>query len=138
MMNLEKAPIVEKLDEKLLTIADKWILSRVNTLVAEVTEGLENYDLGISAQKVNDFIWEEFCDWYVEMVKPRLYSETDETKAAALWTLNYVLTTSLKLLHPYMPFVTEESSAHCRNDRTKGSRFHHDFQVARLQSVLRI
>jgi valyl-tRNA synthetase len=108
MMNLEKASIGETIDEKLLTIADKWILSKVNTLVAEATEGLENYDLGISAQKINDFIWEEFCDWYVEMVKPRLYSETDETKAAALWTLKHVLITSLKLLHPYMPFVTEE------------------------------
>ncbi len=108
MMNLEKATVGETIDEKPLTFADKWILSKVNTLVAEATEGLENFDLGISAQKINDFIWEEFCDWYVEMVKPRLYSETDETKAAALWTLKHVLITSLKLLHPYMPFVTEE------------------------------
>ncbi len=108
MMNLEKATISETIDEKLLTIADKWILSRVNTVVKEATENMESFELGIAVQKINDFVWEEFCDWYIEMVKPRLYSETDETKAAALWTLKYVLTTSLKLLHPYMPFVTEE------------------------------
>lgn len=108
MMNLEKATITEIIDEKLLTAADKWILSKVNTLVKEATEIMESYELGIAVQKINDFIWEEFCDWYIEMVKPRLYSETDETKAAALWTLKYVLTTSLKLLHPFMPFVTEE------------------------------
>jgi len=108
MMNLEKATIGESIDEKLLTVADKWILSKVNALVKETTEGLESFDLGIAAQKIYDFIWEEFCDWYIEMVKPRLYSETDETKAAALWTLKHVLVTSLKLLHPYMPFITEE------------------------------
>jgi valyl-tRNA synthetase len=107
-MNLEKATISETIDEKLLTVADKWILSKVNTLVTEATENMDGFDLGIAVQKIYDFIWEEFCDWYIEMVKPRLYSETDETKAAALWTLKYVLTTSLKLLHPYMPFVTEE------------------------------
>ncbi|MFT4145741.1 MAG: valine--tRNA ligase [Mobilitalea sp.] len=108
MMNLEKAEIKETLDESLLTIADKWILSKVNALAKDATENMEGYDLGIAVQKIYDFIWEEFCDWYIEMVKPRLYSETDETKAAALWTLKYVLTTSLKLLHPYMPFITEE------------------------------
>ncbi len=108
MMNLEKAELHETIEEKLLTIADKWILSKVNTLIKEATENMESFELGIAVQKINDFIWEEFCDWYIEMVKPRLYSETDETKAAALWTLNYVLKTSLKLLHPYMPFITEE------------------------------
>ncbi len=108
MMNLEKAVIPAEIDEKLLTVADKWILSKVNSLVKEATENLEGYDLGIAVQKIYDFVWEEFCDWYIEMVKPRLYSETDETKAAALWTLKQVLVSSLKLLHPYMPFVTEE------------------------------
>lgn len=108
MMNLEKARISETIDEKLLTIADKWILSKVNALVKDATENMESFDLGIAVQKIYDFIWEEFCDWYIEMVKPRLYSDTDETKAAALWTLKHVLVTSLKLLHPYMPFVTEE------------------------------
>jgi valyl-tRNA synthetase len=108
MMNLEKAEITGTINEKLLTVADKWILSKVNALVKEATENMETYELGIAVQKIYDFIWEEFCDWYIEMVKPRLYSETDATKAAALWTLKQVLVTSLKLLHPYMPFVTEE------------------------------
>jgi valyl-tRNA synthetase len=108
MMNLEKAELTDTIDEKLLTIADKWILSKANTLIKEATELMENFELGIAVQKINDFIWEEFCDWYIEMVKPRLYSDTDETKTAALWTLNHVLRISLKLLHPYMPFVTEE------------------------------
>ena len=108
MMNLEKAAIRETIDGTLLTDADKWILSKVNTLVKEATENLNSFEFGIAVQKIYDFIWEEFCDWYIEMVKPRLYSDTDETKEAALWTLQYVLTTSLKLLHPFMPFVTEE------------------------------
>ncbi len=91
--------------------ADQWILSRLNTLVREVTDNMEQYELGIAVQKVYDFIWDEFCDWYIEMVKPRLYSreESDnQGKTAALWTLKNVLTEALKLLHPYMPFVTEE------------------------------
>ena len=73
-----------------------------------MTDNLDKYELGIAVSKVYDFIWEEFCDWYIEMVKPRLYSDTDETKAAALWTLKTVLNNGLKLLHPYMPFITEE------------------------------
>ena len=91
--------------------ADQWILSRLNTLVREVTDNMEQYELGIAVQKVYDFIWDEFCDWYIEMVKPRLYSreESDnQGKTAALWTLKNVLTEALKLLHPDMPFVTEE------------------------------
>ena len=89
-------------------MADKWILSKVNTLARDVTENLDKFELGIALQKVYDFIWEEFCDWYIEMVKPRLWSEEDETKPAAIWTLKTVLIQSLKLLHPYMPFITEE------------------------------
>lgn len=108
MMNLEKATLTETIDNNLLTPADRWILSKANTLVKEVTDNLETYEIGIAAQKIYDFIWEEFCDWYIEMVKPRLYNDEDDTKAAALWTLQHVLTISLKLLHPYMPFVTEE------------------------------
>jgi valyl-tRNA synthetase len=69
---------------------------------------MEKYELGIAVEKLNDFIWEEFCDWYIEMVKPRLYNEEDTTKTAAIWTLKKVLIESLKLLHPYMPFITEE------------------------------
>ena len=107
MMNMEKAPVHEvSLDD--LTMADKWILSKVNTLAKDVTENLDKFELGIGLQKVYDFIWEEFCDWYIEMVKPRLWNDEDSTKAAALWTLKTVLINSLKLLHPYMPFITEE------------------------------
>ncbi|MGL5435263.1 MAG: valine--tRNA ligase [Lachnospiraceae bacterium] len=107
MMNIEKAPAGKAtLDE--LTLADQWILSKVNTLAKDVTENLDKYELGIALQKVYDFIWEEFCDWYIEMVKPRLWDDADTTKAAAIWTLKTVLIQSLKLLHPYMPFITEE------------------------------
>ena len=108
MMNLEKAEIPENIDLSTLTQADKWILSKVNKLAKEVTANMDKYELGIAVSKVYDFIWEEFCDWYIEMVKPRLYNDSDATKGAALWTLNTVLINSLKLLHPYMPFVTEE------------------------------
>ena len=90
---------------------DKWIISKLNTLVKDVTDNMDSFELGIAVQKVYDFIWDEFCDWYIEMVKPRLYStETggEEGKLAALWTLQNVLTSALKLLHPYMPFITEE------------------------------
>ena len=91
-----------------LTDADKWILSKMNGLIKEVTDNMEKYELGIAVAKLNDFIWEEFCDWYMEMVKPRLYNDADETKTAAIWTLKTVLIDALKLLHPYMPFITEE------------------------------
>ena len=107
MMNLDKAE-VDDVELSTLTDADKWILSKVNTLAKDVTENMENYDLGVAVQKIYDFIWEEFCDWYIEMVKPRLWNDEDTTKAAALWTLKTVLINSLKLLHPYMPFITEE------------------------------
>lgn len=107
MMNLDKAE-VRDVDVTELTDADKWILSKVNTLAKDVTDNMENYDLGVAVQKIYDFIWEEFCDWYIEMVKPRLWSDDDTTKAAALYTLKTVLINSLKLLHPYMPFITEE------------------------------
>ena len=99
MMNIEKAPDSQaELSD--LTMADKWILSKANTLAREVTDNLDKYELGIALQKVYDFIWEEFCDWYIEMVKPRLWNEEDTTKAAAIWTLKTVLINSLKLLHP--------------------------------------
>ena len=97
-----------KLDKSKLTSADKWILSKVNTLAKEVTDNLDNYELGIAVQKVYDSIWDEYCDWYIEMVKPRLYNEEDETREAALWTLKTVLINALKMLHPFEPFITEE------------------------------
>ena len=99
-----------------LTAADKWILSKMNHLIAEVTENMEKYELGIAVAKLNDFIWEEFCDWYIEMVKPRLYNDEDTTKNAAIWTLKTVLIDALKLLHPYMPFITEEIFCNIQND----------------------
>ena len=108
MMNLEKAEVPSSMDLSQLTSADKWILSKVNTLAGDVTENMDKYELGIAVQKVYDFIWEEFCDWYIEMVKPRLYNDDDNTKSAALWTLKTVLGNALKLLHPFMPFITEE------------------------------
>lgn len=98
------------------TDADKWILSKANTVAKEVTENLEKYEIGIAADKIYNFIWEEFCDWYIEMVKPRLYNDDDETKTAALWTLKKVLIDSLKLLHPYMPFITEEIFCNLQDD----------------------
>ena len=107
MMNMPEEGIPE-VEQSALTNADKWILSKANTLVKEVTENIEKYELGVAADKLYNFIWEEFCDWYIEMVKPRLYGEDNNTKEAALYTLKTVLEISLKLLHPYMPFVTEE------------------------------
>ena len=99
-----------------LTAADKWILSKMNHLIAEVTENMGKYELGIAVAKLNDFIWEEFCDWYIEMVKPRLYNDEDTTKNAAIWTLKTVLIDALKLLHPYMPFITEEIFCNIQDD----------------------
>ncbi|MBQ3544961.1 MAG: valine--tRNA ligase [Lachnospiraceae bacterium] len=107
MMNMPEDGIKE-VDKSALTNADKWILSKANTLAKEVTDNIEKFELGVAADKLYNFIWEEFCDWYIEMVKPRLYSEDNTTKEAALYTLKTVLEISLKLLHPYMPFVTEE------------------------------
>ncbi|MBR1931481.1 MAG: valine--tRNA ligase [Lachnospiraceae bacterium] len=114
MMNMEQAK--EKTGNEVsapaaadLQPVDKWILSRLNTLVKDVTDNMEHFELGIAVQKVYDFIWDEFCDWYIEMVKPRLYNtDVATSQNAALWTLKTVLIDALKLLHPYMPFVTEE------------------------------
>ena len=91
-----------------LTYSDKWILSKLNRLIAEITNNIDSFEIGVFAQKIYDFIWNEFCDWYIEMVKPRLYNKEDKTRLAAQYTLNKVLSDSLKLLHPIMPFITEE------------------------------
>ena len=114
MMNMEKTSgeVMEAPFESIsgkLEPADKWIISKCNTLVKDVTSKMDDFELGIAVQKIYDFIWDEFCDWYIEMVKPRLYNSDDESSHdAAMWTLRNVLITALKLLHPYMPFVTEE------------------------------
>ncbi len=111
MKQMEEAGLDHKctdIDLKKLEDADCWILSKLNTCIKEVTQNLDAFELGVAAQKINDFIWDDFCDWYIEMVKPRLYGDNGDSKIAAMWTLRHVLTDALKLLHPYMPFVTEE------------------------------
>ena len=108
LMNLTRDEEIFNYDINKLKIEDKWILSKLNKTIREVTENINNYDLGVALQKIYDFIWDEFCDWYIEMVKPRLYDAENPTRLEAEFTLNYVLTCALKLLHPFMPFVTEE------------------------------
>ena len=108
MMNMEGKNVTTPALEELAPV-DKWILSKLNSLAKEVTDNMENFELGIAVQKVYDFIWDEFCDLYIEMVKPRLYSTYDtRSQNAALYTLKAVLLDALRLLHPYMPFITEE------------------------------
>ena len=107
MMNMDGKEVAEAPGS--LEPVDRWILSKLNSLVKEVTDNMESFELGIAVQKIYDFIWDEFCDWYIEMVKPRLYnSDNAASQNAALWTLKTVLIDALKLLHPYMPFITEE------------------------------
>ena len=109
LMNMEAGTAAEP-DDALLTPADRWILSAVNTLAKDVTENMDKYELGIAVQKVYDFIWDEFCDWYVELAKYRIYHREENPQAAdcVLWVLKTVLGQALKLLHPFMPFITEE------------------------------
>ncbi len=108
LMNFDDEPDFSKVSEEKFTDADKWILSRLNETIKEVTDNIEKFELGIGLQKVYEFIWEEFCDWYIELVKPRLYDKESEGRAEAQYILNKVLGDSMKLLHPFMPFVTEE------------------------------
>lgn len=106
MMNIKGE--VQPVDERKLDIADQWILGKLNDAIRECTDNMEKYDLGLAAQKIYDFAWSEFCDWYIEMAKPRLYGEDEDVKAATISVLVYVLKNTLKLLHPFMPFITEE------------------------------
>ena len=105
MMNLtiDKCELPEKLE-----LEDKWILSKLNSVIPEITENMERYELGVAAQKVYDFIWDSYCDWYIELTKTRLQGEDEDSKVRAQQVLCYVLTQILKLLHPFMPFITEE------------------------------
>ena len=108
MMNLAEDAVNELPATSKLEIADKWVLSKMNTLIAEVTENLEHYELGVAVQKIYDFIWDTYCDWYIELTKARLYSEDADRKQTAIQVLVYVLDQTLRLLHPFMPFITEE------------------------------
>ena len=112
LMNLDEEVAMEDIDSELLEEEDKWILSRINTVIKEVTENLEKYEIGLAAQKIYDFIWDEYCDWYIEMVKPRLYGNNKDSKETAEKVLIKVLENILKLLHPFMPFITEEIWQH--------------------------
>lgn len=114
LMNMENSGI-DKPQRVKLELPDRWIISRCNRLVKEVTDNLEKFELGIAVQKLYDFIWDEFCDWYIELAKPGLYSQDVELKESKLYTLTYVLASILKLLHPFMPFITEEIWQHLPN-----------------------
>lgn len=116
MMNFDDGIDFGRVDESRFTVADKWILSRIDTVAGEVTENLEKFELGIGLQKIYEFIWEEFCDWYIEMVKPRLYDREAPGRLEAMAVLNKVLTNAMKLLHPFMPFITEEIYSHLITD----------------------
>ena len=112
MMNLDRELMDKYKDCKEYSLADKWILSRMNSLIKEVTENMEKYELGIALQKVHDFLWTEFCDYYIELVKPVLYGDDEKAKGVVFNILYTVLNTGLKLLHPVMPFITEEIYTH--------------------------
>jgi len=108
MMNLAEDAKNELPDLSKLEIADKWVLSKLNTLIAEVTENMEKYELGVAIQKIYDFVWDIYCDWYIEMTKARLFADDADRKQTAIGVLVYVLDQILRLLHPFMPFITEE------------------------------
>lgn len=119
LMNMEKSP--EQIDEEMVIknreLSDQWIVSRLNTVTKEVTQNLDKFELGIAAEKIYEFAWSEFCDWYIELIKPRLYSEDMVAKATALSTAKYVLEGILKLLHPFMPFITEEIYSNLQDEK---------------------
>ena len=119
LMNIESGIIDEKTAVSNYKIEDKWILSRVNKACKEITENLDSFELGIGAQRIYDFIWNEYCDWYIEIVKPRLYGEDGANKDTARFVLIKVLKNMLKLLHPFMPFITEEIWTYLPNTDTR-------------------
>ena len=146
LMNVGDENIGE-IDMSKLDIADKWILARLNKIVAEVTSNLDSFDLNLAAQKVYDFIWTEFCDWYIEMAKPRLYGEDKEIKDNVLAVLVRVLSDSLKLLHPFMPFVTEELYTHLPNSEetimlsawpTVRDEFKFDYEEKAMEDMMEV
>ena len=113
-MYLEDLKITEPTN---LKPEDKWILTRLSKTINTVTENLDKFEIGIAVQEIYDFIWNEFCDLYIEMVKPRLYNKQDESYETAIWTLNYALIAAIKLLHPYMPYVTEEVYMNLKHEK---------------------
>ena len=108
LMNFDDNLDFKKVDKNKFSVADKWILSRLNKLIAEVTENLEKFEIGLALQKIYEFIWDEFCDWYIEISKPALYDRENTSRLEVQYVLNYVLGNSMKLMHPFMPFITEE------------------------------
>lgn len=116
LMNFDESVDFSSVNPEKFTMADKWILSRINSLSKEATENMEKFELGIALQKIYEFIWDEFCDWYIELVKPRLYDKESDSRLEAQYVLNYVLSASMKLLHPYMPFITEEIYSYLINE----------------------
>ncbi len=112
MMYSDEALMEKYKDSQNYSVADRWILSRLNTVTKEVTENIDKFEIGIAVQKAHDFMWNEFCDWYIELAKPSLYSEDEEAKGIVLNVLHKVLVSGLKLLHPVMPYITEEIYIH--------------------------
>ncbi|MFA5340621.1 MAG: valine--tRNA ligase [Clostridia bacterium] len=108
LMNFDDSPDFSDIDRNNYENPEKWILSRLNLVIKEVTDNMERFELGIALQKIYDFIWDEFCDWYIELVKPKLYDKLNPKRKEALYVLNYTLTNAMKLLHPFMPFISEE------------------------------
>ena len=116
LMNFDEGVDLSTTDESKFTDTDKWIIGTFNNLVKEVNENLEKFELGIALKKIYEFIWEKVCDWYIELIKPRLYDKDNDTRQQAQYVLNYVLKGSMKLLHPFMPFITEEIYMHLHHD----------------------
>jgi len=116
LMNFDENINFSKVSEENFTVADKWMLCKINRLSAEVTENLDKFEIGISLHKIYEFIWEKFCDWYIELVKPRLYDKESKARLEAQYVLNYTLGSAMKLIHPFMPFITEEIYSHLIND----------------------
>ena len=134
MMNLDKEIMNKYKDSTEYSLADKWILSEMNTVVKEVTENMDKFELGIAMQKVNDFMWTEFCDWYIELVKPVFYGDDEKAKGIVYNVLNTVLITGLKLLHPAMPFITEEIFTHLSDEETITTSAWPEFNEALVSS----
>ncbi|HOD93192.1 MAG TPA: valine--tRNA ligase [Clostridia bacterium] len=108
LMNFDESPDFSQIDRNNFENPEKWILTRLNHVIKEVTDNMEKFELGIALQKIYEFIWDEFCDWYIELVKPKLYDKQNPKRKEALYVLNYTLTNAMKLLHPFMPFISEE------------------------------